>query len=251
VSGKPRQQLSDCLGLLLRKAAAGLAAQQLHLDGEPWRPWSWPSAPAAALADGGSALACRWRGQRIGVEHARLLARPRLWWRRWPSTTAGGGGKCRTRPRVVSRSRRSGRPRGPVRPRRERSRSHHDPCQGCTATLNQRRRCGPRRPRHGSRPTTLLAWATPAQPGSAYSPEPSGSRHGGSAAVQSAAGQRLVHRSICHPPLSGAAEADHAIPTRRHRVRGPGMLQLHPLGLGREPLAPRRTPTPFDRLQNL
>jgi hypothetical protein len=37
VAGKPGQQLSDRLGLLLRKAAAGLTTQQLHLVGEPWR----------------------------------------------------------------------------------------------------------------------------------------------------------------------------------------------------------------------
>jgi hypothetical protein len=35
VGGKPGQHRSDRLGLLLVKAAAGLAAQQLHLDGEP------------------------------------------------------------------------------------------------------------------------------------------------------------------------------------------------------------------------
>jgi hypothetical protein len=38
VVGKPGQHLSDRLGLLLRKPAASLAAQQLHLEGEPWRP---------------------------------------------------------------------------------------------------------------------------------------------------------------------------------------------------------------------
>ncbi len=76
VGGKPRQHRSDRLGLLLRKPAASLTAQQLHLVGEPRRPWSWPSTTAAALAGGG--LACRWCGPRIGVGHARLLARPRL-----------------------------------------------------------------------------------------------------------------------------------------------------------------------------
>jgi hypothetical protein len=40
VAGKPCQHRSDRLGLLLRKEAASLTAQQLHLDGEPWRPRS-------------------------------------------------------------------------------------------------------------------------------------------------------------------------------------------------------------------
>jgi hypothetical protein len=35
-----RQRGGDRLGLLLREAAAGLTAQQLHLVGEPWRPRS-------------------------------------------------------------------------------------------------------------------------------------------------------------------------------------------------------------------
>jgi len=75
VGGKPGQHRSDRLGLLLVKAAAGLTAQQLHLDGEPWRPWSWPSRAAAALAGGG--LVGGWRGpRRVGVVHARLLAHP-------------------------------------------------------------------------------------------------------------------------------------------------------------------------------
>ena len=77
VAGKPGQHRSDRLGLLLRKEAASLTAQQLHLVGEPWRPRSCPSTAAAALAGG---LAGRWPGPRIGVGvvHARLLARPRL-----------------------------------------------------------------------------------------------------------------------------------------------------------------------------
>jgi hypothetical protein len=78
VGGKPGQHRCDRLGLLLVKAAASLATQQLHLDGEPWRPWSWPSRAAAALAGGG--LAGTWLGLGIGVGvvHARLLARPPL-----------------------------------------------------------------------------------------------------------------------------------------------------------------------------
>jgi hypothetical protein len=50
VAGKPRQHRSHRLGLLLRKEAASLTAQQLHLVGEPWRPRSRPSTTAAALA---------------------------------------------------------------------------------------------------------------------------------------------------------------------------------------------------------
>ena len=64
VGGKPRQHRSDRLGLLLRKPAAGLTAQQLHLVGEPWRPWSWPPTPAATLAvglaAGGEGPGLRW-----------------------------------------------------------------------------------------------------------------------------------------------------------------------------------------------
>jgi hypothetical protein len=85
VGGKPGQHRSDRLGLLLRKAATSLAAQQLHLVREPWRPWSCPSTPAAvALAGGG--LAWSWLARRIGVgvEHARLLARP-------PTATGAAG----------------------------------------------------------------------------------------------------------------------------------------------------------------
>jgi hypothetical protein len=80
VSGKPRQHFSDRLDLLLRKAAAGLTAQQPDFDGEPWRPRSRPSRPTAALAAGlsGGGLACMRLGSRIGVVHAQLLARPRL-----------------------------------------------------------------------------------------------------------------------------------------------------------------------------
>ena len=76
VGGKPCQHRGDRLGLLLRKEAASLATQQVHLDGEPWRPRSWPSTAAAVLTAGG--LACRWLAPRIGVGvvHARLLARP-------------------------------------------------------------------------------------------------------------------------------------------------------------------------------
>jgi hypothetical protein len=80
VAGKPGQHRSDRLGLLLVKAAAGLTAQQLHLDSEPWRPWSWPSR-AAALASGG--LMGGWRGPKEGRGGActapcspRLLAPP-------------------------------------------------------------------------------------------------------------------------------------------------------------------------------
>jgi hypothetical protein len=90
VGGKPCQHRSDRLGLLLRKAAASLAAQQVHLVGEPWRPRSWPS----ALAGGGPA--CRWPGPRIAIGHARLLTRPPTaagplaeihGWRRWEYRT--------------------------------------------------------------------------------------------------------------------------------------------------------------------
>jgi hypothetical protein len=92
VAGKPGQHRSDRLGLLLRKAAASLACQQVHLVGEPWRPWSWPSPAAATLAGGG--LACRWLARRIGVGvvHARLLTHGD--WHGWLSATAGGGGEC-------------------------------------------------------------------------------------------------------------------------------------------------------------
>jgi hypothetical protein len=90
MGGQPGQHRSDRLGLLLVKAAASLPIQHLHLDGEPWRPWSSPSKAAAALAGGG--LAGRSLGLEIGVGvHARLLARPRLpaplkefhGWRQW------------------------------------------------------------------------------------------------------------------------------------------------------------------------
>jgi hypothetical protein len=80
VGGKPGQHRRDRLGLLLVKAAASLAAQHLHLDGEPWWPRSWPSRATAAVTGGG--LAGGWGGlRRVGVVHARLLAdhgRPRL-----------------------------------------------------------------------------------------------------------------------------------------------------------------------------
>jgi hypothetical protein len=79
VAGKPGQHRRDRLGLLLCKEAAGLTAHKLHLVGEPWRR---PSSPAATLPGGG--LACRWRRPRIGVVHARLLARP---------TAAGADGR--------------------------------------------------------------------------------------------------------------------------------------------------------------
>jgi hypothetical protein len=78
VGGKPSQHRGDHLGLLLRKAAARLAAQQLHLVGEPWRPRSCPSTAAAALA---------WRCCPVGV--ARLLCSPADGcWRRRPCTSA-------------------------------------------------------------------------------------------------------------------------------------------------------------------
>jgi hypothetical protein len=65
-------------------------AQQLRLDGEPWRPWSWPSRAAAALAGGG--LVGGWRGpRRVGEVHARLLARHGCW-RRRPSPVVRGWG---------------------------------------------------------------------------------------------------------------------------------------------------------------
>jgi hypothetical protein len=129
VAGKPCQHRSDRLGLLLRKEAASLTAQQLHLVGEPWRPRSWPSTTAAALAGGGSSgLACRWLGTRIGVGHVRLLARHRRRLAPLAAFTAEfhGWGVSHPIP-IVSRSRRSGRPRGRLRQRRRACRPDDDP----------------------------------------------------------------------------------------------------------------------------
>jgi len=130
VGGKPGQHRSDRLGLLLRKEAASLTAQQLHLVGEPWWPRSWPSTTAAALAGGGSSgLACRWLGTRIGVGHVRLLARPSTavgTAGRVPRPSSTAGGVSHPIP-IVSRSRRSGRPRGRLRPRRRACRPDDDP----------------------------------------------------------------------------------------------------------------------------
>jgi hypothetical protein len=69
----PAPQRLPCL--LLHKVAADLASQQLHLVGEPGRPWSWPSTPAAAPVGGGPVG--RWLGPRIGwYMHGSVLAPP-------------------------------------------------------------------------------------------------------------------------------------------------------------------------------
>jgi hypothetical protein len=78
VAGKPCQHRSDRLGLLPRKEAASLTAQQLHLVGEPWRPRSWPSTTVAALAAAAAGSRAGGVGQGSGLGmYGSLLARRR------------------------------------------------------------------------------------------------------------------------------------------------------------------------------
>ena len=242
VAGKPCQHHSDRLGLLLRKEAASLTAQQLHLVGEPWRPRSWPSTTAAALAGGGSSgLACRWLGTRIGVGHVRLLARP--------STAVGTAGRV---PRL-----------GSVAPDPDRvsitpiGASARSPAPTPTS-VPSRRRSSAKAARRGG--VERAATATPPTPGWTAA-----GRHGWLGSP-SAAGQRmlaatarlpprwrrsgsLTHRSptvhavsgslaVDHPPLGGAAATAQNDGIPRGHPAGPGVPRLfsHPQMLGREPL---------------
>lgn len=91
----------------------------------------------------------------------------------------------------------------------------HDPVPRLhgDVALNVQRHRGPDEPQHRSRPDNLAGSGRPAQLGSACSPEPPGSRHGGSASVRSPVDHRPFTRSaarssIDHPPLGSAAEAE-------------------------------------------
>jgi hypothetical protein len=228
VAGKPCQHRSDRLGLLLRKEAASLTAQQLHLVGEPWRPRSWPSTTAAALAGGGSSgLACRWLGTRIGVGHVRLLARHRRRLAPLAAFTAEfhGWGVSHPIP-IVSRSRRSGRPRGRLRQRRRACRPDDDPAPRLhdEVALSVQRHGDPANP----------GWTAAGRRGWLGSPSATGQRMlaatarvppSGGASVRSPADHRPFRRSaarssVDHPPLGGAAGAgprDTKEATRRPR----------------------------------
>jgi hypothetical protein len=218
VAGKPRQHRSGRLGLLLRKEAASLTAQHLHLVGEPWRPWSWPSTTAAALAGGGSGLACRWLAARIGVVHARLLAPADGSWSRWRSSTAdstaGAVESVAADPDRVSITliRAFTRPRAPKPPSvQHQRRSSAEPAprrRGVARAAPQR----PREAQDGSRPNNVAGSGRRTQPGSPCSPEPPGSHSGGGASVRSLADHRsftrsAAHSSVDHPPLGGTAAA--------------------------------------------
>jgi hypothetical protein len=141
----------------------------------------WPTAAAAGSraggVDGGSGGACTPPCSPVdGDQH------------RWPRSTAEVHGWGVSHPtRVVSRSRRSGRPHGPVRPRRAQPVPTTIHCQGCTATVHLRRHRGPRRPQHGSRPDDLARVTQPSRAAPARRNRPA-PRHGGRAAVRSPVG---------------------------------------------------------------
>jgi hypothetical protein len=251
VAGKPRQHRSDHLGLLLRKAAASLTAQQLHLVGEPWRPQSCSSTPAAALAGGGgSGLARRWLGTRIGVGHARLPAPPRLL---VPLAAFHDCvprlGECRTRSRSCLDHADQGvaRPLAPT-PARTAGPDHDSlPRLHGDVALNVPRHRGPAKPRMDPGPTTRLAGvAQRSRAAHARRNRPS-PRHGGGASVRSPVDHRPLTRSaarssIDHPPLGGAAAA--GVNDRVWRGHGgPACCGSHHQ-FGREPDVPHRDPTP-------
>jgi hypothetical protein len=204
-------------------------AQQLHLVGEPWRPRSWPSTTAAALAGGGSSgLACRWLGTRIGVGPVRLLARPSTavgTAGRVPRPSSTAGGVSHPIP-IVSRSRRSGRPHSRLLQRRRACRPDDDPAPRLhdAVALSVQRHGDPANP----------GWTAAGRRGWLGSPSATGQRMlaatarvppSGGASVRSPADHRPFRRSaarssVDHPPLGGAAGAgprDTKEATRRPR----------------------------------
>jgi hypothetical protein len=252
VAGKPGQHRSDRLGLLLVKAAASLTAQQLHLDGEPWRPRSWPSSPTAGLA--GGALAGRWCGPRIRVGHTWLLARPAT------ALTGAAAGRQRAgvsqRIPILSRSRESGRPRAPAS---WRPRSLHDRRRRPSAEAARRggvERAAPPRtpatPQHGPRPDNLAGSGRPARRAARAPrnrPAPTrvaAQRLDHPPITDRSPGQRLVHRSITRHSAA-PQRLNHAIPTGDTAARRAAPLHPRP---GREPFVPRPAPTPFGSLQH-
>jgi hypothetical protein len=211
------QHRSDRLGLLLRKEAASLTAQQLHLVGEPWRPRSWPSTTAAALAGGGSSgLACGWLGTRIGVGHVRLLARPstavgtagRV---PWPSSTAGSVAPDPDRVSItpIRASARSPAPTPTSVPSRRRSSAK-------AARRGGVERAAPRRPPRtpGRTAAGRHGWlGSPSATGQRMLAATARLPPGGGASVRSPADHRPFTRSaarssVDHPPLGGAAGAE-------------------------------------------
>ena len=248
VAGKPGQHRSDRLALLLVKAAAGLSAQRPHLDGDPSRPWSRPSSPAAGLA--GGALAGRWCGPRIWVGHGSLLARPATalyWRRRWP----GGLGVSHRIP-ILSRSRGSGRPRAPCPGDLGASMTDDlAPRLHGEVALHMRAAAHPANPQHGSRPDKAAGSGRPARramPARRDCPAPTmvAQRFDHPSITDRSRGQRLVHRSITRHSAA-PQRLNHEIPTGD--TAAPADCTSHPGAEGNQ-LVPRPAPTPFGSLQN-
>ena len=199
VAGKPCQHHSDRLGLLLRKEAASLTAQQLHLvvnrggPGRGRRPRRrpWLAAAAAGLRAGGL-------GQGSGLGMYGSLLAVDGGWHRWPRSTAEfhGWGSVAPDPERVSITpiRASARSPGPTPtsvPSRRRSSAKAARRGGAERAAPRR----PRQPQDGPRPGGMAGSGRPAQLGSACSPQPPGSHPGGGAAVRSPTDHRPFTRS--------------------------------------------------------